>query len=186
MCSQNTTQNDAKITNNDYIQSCERQLFLNITTISTPNHQSQRISSTFSSTLTSNTLMILPPVGKEYMFFLLCFLKEGKSNQSSSCIKSRIMTNVVDSVIYIDTFEQQCVLLKGILQSPQLKYHIQTIGIHPSLSNNAIYEHKCLENNKNITKKLISVTTNNNSKTFLRLLWFILIDYSPKTVLYLP
>ena len=46
LCSQNTAQNDATITNNDDIQSCETQLFFNITTISTPNHHSQRISST--------------------------------------------------------------------------------------------------------------------------------------------
>ena len=59
-----------------------------ITTISTPNHHSQRIYSTSSITLTSNTPTILPPVGKEYM----CFLKEGKSDQAISCIKSRTMT----------------------------------------------------------------------------------------------
>ena len=35
-----------------------------------------------------------------------------------------------------------------MFQSPQIKDHVQTIGIDPSLSNNAIYEHKCLENIK--------------------------------------
>ena len=30
----------------------------------------------------------------------------------------------------------------------QLKYHIQTIGIEPTLINNAIYEQKCLEKQK--------------------------------------
>ena len=33
-----------------------------------------------------------------------------------------------------------------MLQSTQLKYHAQTIGIDQSLSNNAIYEHKCIVN----------------------------------------
>ena len=33
-----------------------------------------------------------------------------------------------------------------MLQSPRLKYHLQTICIDLSLSKNAIYEHKCLEN----------------------------------------
>ena len=67
---QNTIQNDATITKNDDIQSCETQFyFFNITTISTPNHHSQRISSTSSSTLTSNTPTILPPIGKGYMSF---------------------------------------------------------------------------------------------------------------------
>ena len=83
------------------------------------------------------------------------------------------MTKVIDSVISIDTFEQQFVVLKGMLQSlrlkyhvhtigvvlkvmfksPRLKYHVQTIGIHPSLRNNAIYEHKCIENIKKLYKQ---------------------------------
>ena len=40
-----------------------------------------------------------------------------------------------------------------MFQSPRLKYHVQTIGSHPSLSNNAIYEHKCLENIKRLYKQ---------------------------------
>ena len=40
-----------------------------------------------------------------------------------------------------------------MLQSLRLKYHVQTIGIHPSLSNNAIYEHKFLENIKKLYKQ---------------------------------
>ena len=40
-----------------------------------------------------------------------------------------------------------------MLQSPRLKYHVQTIGIHPYLSNNSIYEHKCLENIKKLYKQ---------------------------------
>ena len=155
---------------------------INITTISTSNHHSKRISSTSSITLTSNTPTILPPVGKEYM----CFLKEGKSDQASRCTKWRIMTKVIDYFFSIDTFEQQCVVLKGMLQSTRLKDNVQTIGIHPSLINNAIYEHKCLENIKGCTQNMVSVTINNNSKTFLRLLWFILLNDSPTTVLYLP
>ena len=63
------------------------------------------------------------------------------------------MTKVIDSVISIDTFEQQCVVLKGILQSLRLNDHVHTIGIDQSLSNNAIYEHKCLENIKKLYKK---------------------------------
>ena len=39
-----------------------------------------------------------------------------------------------------------------MLQPPQLKDHVQTIGIDPSLSNNTIYEHKCLENIKKLYK----------------------------------
>ena len=93
--------------------------------------------------------MILPPFGKEYM----CFLKDGKTDQATRCIKSRIMTKVIDYVLSIDTFEQLCVVLKGILQSPQLKDHTQTIGIDQSLSNNAIYENKCIEDINKLYKR---------------------------------
>ena len=61
------------------------------------------------------------------------------------------MNKVIDSVISIDTYEKQCVVLKGMLQSPRLKDHVQTIGIDQSLSNNATNEHKCLENIKKKT-----------------------------------
>ena len=77
-------------------------------------------------------------------------MKEGKSSQAARCIKSRILTKVIDYVLSIGTFEQQCIVLKGMLQSPQLKDHIQTIGIDQYLSKNAIYEHKCLENIKKL------------------------------------
>ena len=56
-------------------------------------------------------------------------MKEGKTDQAARSIKPRIMTKVIDSVLSIDTFEQQFVVLKGMLQSPRLKYHIQTIVI---------------------------------------------------------
>ena len=80
-------------------------------------------------------------------------MKEGKYDQAARCIKSRIMTKVIDSILSIDTFKQKYVFLKGVLQSQRLKYHVQTIGIHPSLSNNAVYEHKCLENIKKLYKQ---------------------------------
>ena len=73
-------------------------------------------------------------------------MKEGKSDQAAR-------TKVIDYILSIDTFEQQCVVLKVMFQSPRLKYNVQTIGIHPSLSNNAIYEHKCLENIKILYKQ---------------------------------
>ena len=113
----------------------------NILTISTHNHHPQRISSKYSSIFNFKTSTILPPVSKEYM----CFMKAGKYDQAARFNKSRIMTKVVDSVLSIDTLEQQCEVLKGMLQSPRLKDHVETICMEPSLSNNAIYEHKCLE-----------------------------------------
>ena len=69
----------------------------------------------------------------------MCFQKYGKTTQAARCIKSRIMTELIDYVILVDTFEQQCVVIKGMLQSPRPKYHVQTIGIYQYLSKNAIY-----------------------------------------------
>ena len=44
-------------------------------------------------------------------------------------------------------------MLKGMLRSPRLKDQLKTIGIDPYLSNNSIYEHKCLENIKTLYKQ---------------------------------
>ena len=83
----------------------------------------------------------------------MCFLKEGKSDQATRYIKSRIKTNVIDYVTSLDTFEQKYFVLKGMLQPQRLKDHVQKIGIEPSLSNNTIYEQKWLENIKNLYKQ---------------------------------
>ena len=37
---------------------------------------------------------------------------DGKSAQTDKCVKSRIMTKVIDYVLSIDKFDQQCVFLK--------------------------------------------------------------------------
>ena len=89
-------------------------------------------------------------------------MKKDKTDQAARCIKSRMMTKVNYYVISIDKFEQQCVVLKGMFQSPRLKDKVQIIGIDQSLSNSALYEHKCLENIKIYTNKLVSVTTIDN------------------------
>ena len=60
---------------------------------------------------------------------------------------------VIDSVILIDKFEQKCVVIKGMFQTPRLKDHIQTIGIDQYLRKNALYEHKYLENIKKSYKQ---------------------------------
>ena len=60
------------------------------------------------------------------------------------------MTKVIDYILSIYTSKKQCVMLKVTLKSPQLKDHVQTIGNDQSSSNNAIYEHECLENIKEL------------------------------------
>ena len=94
-------------------------------------------------------------------------MKEGKSDQASRCIKSRIMTKMIIFSHSIHTFEQQFVMIKGMLQSPLLKVHVQTIGIDPSLSNNAIYEHKCLENIKKLYKQAVKCDNQQQFKDIL-------------------
>ena len=41
----------------------------NFSTTSTPNHHAQRIANTYACMLNLHTITILPPVGKEYIFF---------------------------------------------------------------------------------------------------------------------
>ena len=76
----------------------------------------------------------------------MCFQIGGKSAQAAKFIKSRIINKVIDCVLFIGTFEQQCVVFKGILQSPRLKYHMKHIGIDQSLINSALFDHIYLQN----------------------------------------
>ena len=80
----------------------------------------------------------------------MCFQKDGKTAQAANYIKSGIIAKVVNYVILVDIFEQQCVVLKGMLQSPHLKDHVKTFGIDQSLSKNALFEHRCLQNIKTL------------------------------------
>ena len=56
------------------------------------------------------------------------------------------MTKVIDLILGIESFEQQCVVIKGLLRSEQLKQYMVTIGVYQSLSNSLMYEHRCLKN----------------------------------------
>ena len=46
----------------------------------------------------------------------MCFQIDGKSAETAKCVKSSIMTKVIDCVLSIDIFEQKRVVLKGFLQ----------------------------------------------------------------------
>ena len=59
----------------------------------------------------------------------MCFQIDGKSAQTAKCFKYRIITRVIYCVLLIDKFEKKCVVLKVMLQSTCLKYHMNTIGI---------------------------------------------------------
>ena len=83
------------------------------------------------------------------------------------CSKSHALTKLVELFVGIDSFEQQCVILKGLLQSDLLKQHMVTIEIDPSLIYSAIYEHKCLEISINCTHLLANAMINRNRNLFL-------------------
>ena len=116
----------------------------------------------------------------------MCFQIYGKSAQASKCVKSSIMNTVIDCALYIDTFEQQCLVIKGMLQSMCLKYHMKTIGIDQLLSNSAILNIYVFTTSRSYTNMLVSVTTNRDSKIFLWVPWFLLLKDSPITVLDIP
>ena len=72
-----------------------------------------------------HTTTELTPAGKEY----LCFKINGKYSHASQCVKSRIVNKAIGYILSIDSFGQQCVVIKCMLQSPRLKYNMKTIGI---------------------------------------------------------
>ena len=88
------------------------------------------------------------------------------------------MTKAIAYVISIYKFEQKCVVLKGMLQSPRLKYHRNNIGIDQSLSNSAIFEHIFIKNIKKLYQNDGKCDVQKNSKILLRLLWFLLLKDS--------
>ena len=96
-----------------------------------------------------NTTAKLSSVGKEY----ICFENDGKSAQAAKCVKSRIKNEVIYCVVSINTFKPIKIVMKGMLQSPRLKYHMKTIVIDQSLSKSALFGHRCIQNIKKIYKR---------------------------------
>ena len=135
--------NNNKISNTDDIQSCvtPRKNNYSVQVTSTLTHLTPLDSTLPIPSVKLHTTTKLPPDGKEYF----CVQINVKSSQATKCVKSRIMTKVIGSILSIDTFEQQCVVLKGVLQSSHLRYHMKTIGIDQSVSTGAYFEHKCLD-----------------------------------------
>ena len=80
----------------------------------------------------------------------MCFHINSKSPYADHCVKSRILNKSIDPILSIDTFEQQCVVIKCMLQSSRLEDHMKTIGIEQSLCNRSFFEHKCMNNIKKI------------------------------------
>ena len=61
------------------------------------------------------------------------------------------MTKFINCILFIDTFEQQCVVLKGMLQLTYLKDQMNTIGIDQLGNNRDSFEQKYLNNIKDVS-----------------------------------
>ena len=64
---------------------------------------------------------------------------DGKTSHTTQFTKSRALTKVIDLIIDIELFEQQCVILKCSVESDLLKKHVVSIRIDTSLSNCTMY-----------------------------------------------
>ena len=58
--------------------------------------------------------------------------------------KSRVLTKEIDTIIDIDKFEKQCLIIKGLLKLELIKQHMVIIGVDQWLSNSDLYKHRCL------------------------------------------
>ena len=67
----------------------------------------------------------LSPASKYY----LCFQIKSKSPHAAQCVKSQILNKAIDYILSIDTFEQERVVVKFMLQLSRLEDHMKTIGI---------------------------------------------------------
>ena len=116
----------------------------------------------------------------------MCFLKEGKSDQAARCIRSRIMTKVIDSVLSIDKFEKNVSCLKVCCNHSDWNITYKPWVVTCPQATMLYMNTNVLKRSKNYTNKLVSVKTSNNSKIFLRLIWFLPLKDSPTMVLYTP
>ena len=62
----------------------------------------------------------------------------------------KIDKNAIISILYIDTFEQQCIVNKCMLQTSRFEDYMKTIGIDRSSFTMFYFEHICMNNIKKI------------------------------------
>ena len=116
-----------EISNTDDIQSCvtPRKQNISVQATSTPPRLTPLITTLPLLPVDLPKTTHLPPLGKEY----LCFHVDKICPHAAQCVKSRVLNKVVDSILYINTFEQHCVVIKCMLQSSRLEDHMKTIGM---------------------------------------------------------
>ena len=105
----------------------------------------------------------LPRVGKKY----LCFQVNIKYPHAAQCVKPGILNKAIDSILSIDTFEQQCVVIKFMLKSSRLEDHMKTIGIDYSSFTRSSFEHTCMDNTKKVYQHAGKCDDKQNHKDIL-------------------
>ena len=105
-------QKNNKISNTYDVYSCVTPQKQNYSVYSTPTltHSTPLNATLPIASFKLNTTTEVPPADKEY----LCFRNNGKSSHASQCVRSRIMNKSIYYIIPINTFEQQCVVIKGM------------------------------------------------------------------------
>ena len=150
--------NKNKISNTDDIESCVTPQIKNysVQSTSTPAYLTPLYATLSIPSIKLHTTTESPPAGRKFFFLI-----NDKSSRAAKCVKSRIMNKVINYILSIDEFEEQCVVLKYMLQSPRLKYHMMNIGIDQSVSNRASFEQNFLNNIKGYINMLVSFVTKN-------------------------
>ena len=108
-------QNTSDISNTDDIHSCvtPQKNNISVQATSTPHCLTPLITTSPHAPVELTKTTELPPVGEVYS----CFQINSKSPHADQCVKSRVLNKAIYSIISIDTFEQQCVVIKCMLQS---------------------------------------------------------------------
>ena len=103
-------QNTVKISNTDDIHSCvtTRKQNISVQATYTPPRLTPLITTLPLLPVELPKKTQLPPLGKEY----LCFQVDNKSPHAAQCVKSRVLNNVIDSILSIKSFEPQRVVIK--------------------------------------------------------------------------
>ena len=105
----------------------------------------------------------LPSAGKEYLFFQI----NRRSSHAAQCVKSRILNKAIYYILSIDTFEQQCVVVKCMLKSSRLEDHMKTISIDQLLCKMSYFEQNFLNNIKKIYRHAGKFDDQQNLKDIL-------------------
>ena len=97
----------------------------------------------------------------------MCLQVNSKSPHSAQCVKSRVLNKAIDSILSIDTFEQQFVVIKFMLQSSRLEDHMKTIGIEKSSFTRPSFEKRFMNNIKKIYQHAGKCNAQQNLKDVL-------------------